>query len=148
MTLVRCSLAESRDSAELEALARRVGLEVNAGACSSQSHVRVCIARLNDSAQLVGFIVYWELGDEVEIHDLATAPEHRRRGIASALLSEAIRSARRSGAHSLWLEVRARNQAALGLYTKHGFRTVATRKQYYRSPPDDALCLQLPLGTP
>ena len=45
-----------------------------------------------------------------------------------------------------YLEVRESNDAALALYGGQGFKPVAVRPHYYRSPPEDALVLRSPIG--
>jgi ribosomal-protein-alanine N-acetyltransferase len=46
-----------------------------------------------------------------------------------------------AGATKATLEVRASNQAALGLYDRLGFRVAAQRPRYYTRPEEDALIL-------
>jgi len=62
------------------------------------------------------------------ITNLATAPEWRRRGIASRLLSTAERFVRQrwTGTDSLGLFVEKENEAAMGLYRKFGYETTVT----------------------
>jgi ribosomal protein S18 acetylase RimI-like enzyme len=54
-------------------------------------------------------------------------PEHRGRGLGTALLAEAERLARRSGAHQISLLVESANAGALKLYLRCGFRERARR---------------------
>lgn len=56
---------------------------------------------------------------------------YRRRGIGFKLLSELERVFVEGGVQVCYLEVRANNVAALGLYRKHGFVVVETLKDYY-----------------
>jgi len=63
---------------------------------------------------------------------LAVAPEHRGRGIGSALLEVAIDTARAGGLHKLSLSVFAHNEAAIGLYRKLGFVEEGRRVKHYR----------------
>lgn len=49
--------------------------------------------------------------------------------------------AHQKGAQRIFLEVRSRNDPAIGLYQKQGFRTIGTRKNYYQYPQDDALVM-------
>lgn len=82
--------------------------------------------------RLVAFIVWQNLPDESELHLIATAPECRRRGVASALLRHWF-SNLPEGTQRLLLEVRAGNTAAQALYTAHGFSIAGRRKNYYRA---------------
>ncbi|SUA24892.1 acetyltransferase [Neisseria gonorrhoeae] len=80
--------------------------------------------------RIAAFIVWQNLPDESELHLIATAPECRRRGVASALL-EYWYAHLPEGTQRLLLEVRAGNAAAQALYTKHGFSIAGRRKNYY-----------------
>ncbi len=57
----------------------------------------------------------------VNLFQMWVAPEARGRGVASALLEEAVTWARSIGAHRVQLGVVVSNQAALQLYLRHGF---------------------------
>ena len=46
------------------------------------------------------------------------------------------------GAYCLTLEVRASNEAAIGLYDKLGFAAVGRRRGYYEKPREDACILR------
>lgn len=81
---------------------------------------------------IAAFIVWQNLPDESELHLIATAPECRRRGVASALLRHWF-SNLPEGTQRLLLEVRAGNTAAQALYTAHGFSIAGRRKNYYRT---------------
>lgn len=63
---------------------------------------------------------------------MAVAQAWRRRGVGSALLAAAIERARAEGLHKLTLSVFARNEAAIGLYRKHGFIEEGRRVRHYR----------------
>src|SRR5262249_56506932 len=39
---------------------------------------------------LLGFVIFWVVHDELHVLNLATAPEHRRRGVARAVLQAAL----------------------------------------------------------
>jgi hypothetical protein len=60
------------------------------------------------------------------IQNLGVAPEHRRRGIAAALVQRAILGFRQAGLRWAILEVTAENVAALRLYRRLGFRRTQT----------------------
>jgi len=57
----------------------------------------------------------------VGITDVRVAPEHRRRGLASALLEALLDWAAERGATTAYLQVREDNAAALALYSRLGF---------------------------
>ena len=93
--------------------------------------------------EVVGFAAFHRVSDEAELHNLAVNPAHRRRGAARALLQEGIRKLREAGARRVFLEVRASNHAAVGLYASAGFTLHATRRGYYQNPVEDALVMAL-----
>jgi ribosomal-protein-alanine acetyltransferase len=78
---------------------------------------------------------------EAHVHNLAVAPEARRRGLARRLLTLALGAAARQGARVAHLEVRASNYAARSLYRAMGFREVGLRHGYYSAPAEDAVLL-------
>lgn len=63
---------------------------------------------------------------------MTVAEAWRGRGVGSALLAAAIERARAEGLHKLTLSVFARNEAAIGLYRKHGFVEEGRRVRHYR----------------
>ena len=64
---------------------------------------------------------YLALTDPPELQDVQVRPEHRRRGVASALTSVAEENATGHGFDRLRLEVSEDNVAAQALYSKCGF---------------------------
>jgi ribosomal protein S18 acetylase RimI-like enzyme len=59
------------------------------------------------------------------VHDIFVRPEHRRHGVATALMTEVERFVRSRGARELRLGVLDRNDNARGLYRDLGFRDYA-----------------------
>jgi [ribosomal protein S18]-alanine N-acetyltransferase len=94
---------------------------------------------------LLGYGVLWWASDLGELANLAVAPEARGRGIATRLLDRLLAEARAAGLASVFLEVRASNEAAASLYEKRGFREVGLRRDYYSRPREDARILRLEL---
>ena len=75
---------------------------------------------------------------EREILNVAVAPEHRRKGLAKALMMEVLQ---RSG--EFFLEVRESNSAARQLYRTLGFIEIAQRPNYYQSPDETAIVMKM-----
>ncbi|MBR5381560.1 MAG: ribosomal protein S18-alanine N-acetyltransferase [Oscillospiraceae bacterium] len=96
----------------------------------------------HSEGRLDGYLVLRSMGLEYEVLDVAVAPEARRTGIGEALIATAVQYAREHGAEKVWLEVRAGNVPALGLYEKYGFRRVGLRKNYYARPAEDAVLME------
>lgn len=61
------------------------------------------------------------------IANVATHPDHRRRGIARMLTERAIQHAREKNTTALWLHVRDDNPGAIKLYEDLGFKEIARR---------------------
>jgi len=91
--------------------------------------------------QVWGYIIFWLVAGEMHILNLAVHPDHRRRGIARRLLTEALSRGRSLGAQEAWLEVRPSNSPARALYESFGFEEVGKRPQYYTDTQEDALLL-------
>ena len=85
---------------------------------------------------------------ECYVDNVAVFPEFRRKGVASALLSYLIDRARERDGVFLTLEVRESNFPALQTYAAFGFREEGRRKNFYRSPTEDALILTLRFSKP
>ena len=84
--------------------------------------------------------------DEGQITNIATHPDHRRKGLAGAVLSALLAEARARGIVSVTLEVRVSNAAAIALYEKFGFMAVGKRPRFYTNPTEDALIMQCVLA--
>ena len=89
--------------------------------------------------QIIGYIAWQHIQDEIELHLIATAPSHRQQGIASQLMQQLIATAQQHHARII-LEVRASNHIAQALYRKHQFTPIATRKNYYGN--EDAIIME------
>jgi ribosomal-protein-alanine N-acetyltransferase len=93
--------------------------------------------------RVVGYIIFWQIRDEVQINNIAVHPDFRGRGIGEAVLRHVLDEVKRNNAKIVTLEVRPSNLAAFSLYQKLGFRILGLRKNYYASPAEDALVLGL-----
>lgn len=92
--------------------------------------------------RVVGYIGSQTVLDESDMMNVAVHPEHRRRGIAEALVTALSDVLKERGSVSLTLEVRASNDPAKALYEKLGFVLAGRRPNYYRNPKEDALILR------
>lgn len=68
------------------------------------------------------------------IANVATHPDHRRRGIGRALTERSMKQARDKNATAVWLHVRDDNPGAIKLYESLGFQEVARRTAWYATP--------------
>ena len=96
-------------------------------------------------SKFCGFVhVVWS-GGPCELLGLATEPSCRRQGIASLLMSKVFTRLTTQACSTLWLEVRADNNAAIALYLGTGAEVTGERKRYYRDGTD-ALLMSYTLG--
>jgi ribosomal-protein-alanine N-acetyltransferase len=139
--------AESGDLDVVEALAR---------ACFSESDFsvreelarpwsRVWSASLARDEDPAAFLVAWHVADELHVLNVATAPPLRRRGLARALMDEALAYAGSQSIRIVLLEVRRSNRAAIKLYRGLGFTALGVRPGYYSDNNEDAIEMILAL---
>lgn len=95
-----------------------------------------------DGETVAGYIGSQSVLGEADIMNVAVAPAYRRQGIARDLLNRLQEALCGEGVHSLTLEVRASNSAAIALYHKLGYVQVGRRPNYYHKPKEDALILR------
>ena len=67
---------------------------------------------------------------------VAVLPEHRRKGIGEALVSQAMAGMRKYNAKQCFLEVRVTNQEAISLYKQLGVEVTRTIHGYYADGED------------
>jgi len=94
---------------------------------------------------VLGFVVFWTVHDEVHVLNVAVALEHRRRGVARALMDQAVAHGRAKGARLVTLEVRRGNAGAIALYRDLGYEEVGIRANYYQEEGEDAVVMELRL---
>ena len=91
------------------------------------SNYFIALAALKNGA-VVGGIAAYELQkfeqerSEIYIYDLAVAAEHRREGIATALIQELKKIAVERAAHVIFVQADIEDEPAIALYTKLGVR--------------------------
>lgn len=95
---------------------------------------------------VLGYAVCWTMAEESHLLNIAVRPGSREKGIGGTLLEECIRRGARARSRSIYLEVRAGNEAALRLYGREGFRFVGIRRGYYTDTGEDAIVLARGIG--
>jgi len=101
------------------------------------SHIEL----LEHAGAVAGFLCWWLVADEAEIHNVVTAPVFRRRGVARRLLQHVLAAAAAAGVQRVLLEVRIGNAAAIALYRTYGFVDCGVRRRYYVDG-EDALLME------
>lgn len=107
---------------------------------------RVYVLR-HASGAIVAFCTCWLIVDELHVNTVAVAPDHRRAGLARALMQGVMREAVRAGCDQATLEVRESNLPARRLYAALGFVETGVRRRYYTQPEEDAIILWRGLGS-
>lgn len=101
------------------------------------------VLRPKPEQPLCGFIHYWLVYDEVQLHNIAVEPTHRGHGYALALMLDLVAFAKREQAVFISLEVRRSNARAIALYQGVGFAPVGVRQRYYSDNQEDAIMMLL-----
>jgi ribosomal-protein-alanine N-acetyltransferase len=96
--------------------------------------------------EVVGYIIFWQIRDDVQVNNIAIHPDCRGLGLGEAVMRHAIAKVRAAGGAFMTLEVRQSNTAAVALYKKLGFEVMGTRKNYYTRPDEDAYVMALVLN--
>lgn len=94
----------------------------------------IALAAVQSDDRPIGYAVFSRYDAAWHMMNVAVAPEHRRRRIASTLIEGAL--SRIGPTDPVTLEVRPSNHAAIALYQAFGFTTDGHRKAYYSNGED------------
>ena len=103
------------------------------------------VLRSPSTGEPLSFSLAWSVADELQLLDMASHPEHRRKGHARSLLAELLRYAQREHKRLFLLEVRQSNEPAIRLYRSAGFETTGVRRGYYSDTGEDAFEMRITL---
>jgi [ribosomal protein S18]-alanine N-acetyltransferase len=81
-------------------------------------------------------------GTQADVLTIAVRQAYWGKGIGSALLSALLSAARDRGCAEVFLEVRADNPRAHGLYQRRGFEDIGVRRGYYQPSGVDAIVMR------
>jgi ribosomal-protein-alanine N-acetyltransferase len=99
----------------------------------------VCLAALRDD-RIVAYCICSRYDIVWHLMNIAVDPDHRREGLATALLTELVHRVGGEQAR-LTLEVRESNHGAIDLYARFGFLAAGIRRRYYQDNGEDALIM-------
>jgi ribosomal-protein-alanine N-acetyltransferase len=99
----------------------------------------VCLAALRDE-RIVAYCICSRYDVVWHLMNIAVDPDHRREGLATALLTELVHRVGGEEAR-LTLEVRESNHGAIDLYARFGFLAAGIRRRYYQDNGEDALIM-------
>ena len=96
---------------------------------------RCCVVAYLDD-DVVGYAAALVHLEEAQVLDVVVAPQWRRRGVATLLLTAVADRVAQRGAQASSLEVRADNAGAQALYRRFGFVVEGRRPRYYPDGED------------
>jgi ribosomal-protein-alanine N-acetyltransferase len=107
---------------------------VREGVTGTLPTIRYLVAEVDtgEGPRVVGYAAASIVADVAELQRIAVDADHRRSGLASALLDAVVAAAREGGAERVLLEVREDNDGALAFYAARDFVEVHRRLRYYR----------------
>jgi ribosomal-protein-alanine N-acetyltransferase len=99
------------------------------------SHTLVMTDEETD-AVIGAYIVFWEMGEELQILNVAVDLPYRGLGLAQKLIRKVVDLGLKKGSKRVTLDVRKSNNAAIQLYQKLGFTIQTVRKAFYSNSED------------
>jgi ribosomal-protein-alanine N-acetyltransferase len=97
-------------------------------------------------SQIVGFVGFSKVLDEIEVDNLVVHPQFQGKRIAHQLLHFLEKKQLATGG-KIFLEVRESNVSAKNLYKKCGFVEINRRKMYYKEPLEDGTVMMKEVET-
>ena len=91
--------------------------------------------------EIAGYIGCYCIAGTGEITNVAVKLSHRRRGIGKKLLEKLYEEGKCHDTAEYMLEVRESNDAAISLYSAHGFVKEGIRKNFYEKPVENAVIM-------
>jgi ribosomal-protein-alanine N-acetyltransferase len=97
---------------------------------------------LDIDGKVVGFLFGEIIFEEGNILMIAVDKRFQGKGFGKKLLNHFIKEAKEKKVRKVFLEVSVKNEPAIQLYKKSGFKVQSVRKRYYRNG-DDAYMMML-----
>ena len=91
---------------------------------------------LKKDNNIIGYLAASFLFDHYDISSVLIDKNYRCNSYASLLIEYFLKE---NSNYDIFLEVRKSNIPAIKLYTKHNFKQISIRKNYYKNPNEDAL---------
>ena len=98
---------------------------------------------LERAGQLVGYAGLRAAGTDGDVQTIAVAESARGEGQGRMLLRALLAEAHRRGVREVFLDVRADNPVAQGLYRSEGFAEIGRRPRYYQPDDVDAIVMRV-----
>ena len=134
----------TRDLPGIEAIERRAyatpwSRSMFAGELAKPSSL--CLGAFDAEGTLLGYLIISRYVDAWHVMNVATDPDQRRRGIATALLERLFELTAGNDQRGYTLEVRVSNTDAIRLYERLGFKARGLRRGYYTDNREDAVIM-------
>ena len=101
------------------------------------SPTRHFVVALDEDQSIIGYAGVFAPGEaEADVLTVGVIPEHRRKGIAIALMALITDWARSHGSTAMMLEVKTDNLEAIAMYESLGYSQLSIRKDYFGSGLD------------
>jgi ribosomal-protein-alanine N-acetyltransferase len=101
----------------------------------------LALGAFTEDEALIGYAFVSRYVDAWHVMNVAVVPEHRRRGVARALLERVFEVTAVDPRRGYTLEVRVSNGGAIRLYERLGFESRGVRRAYYTDNREDALIM-------
>jgi ribosomal-protein-alanine N-acetyltransferase len=111
----------------------------------SRNYVLRC-AQGYDNTQIIAYICFRMIENEMQLLKIATAPGWRRQGAAARLIRDGMQLAKDVGACNVFLEVRPSNTKAIAFYKSFDFVIIGKRPNYYADTREDAFVMSCDLS--
>ena len=98
-----------------------------------------------ENGKISALLTAYTATGEADITNVAVIPEYRRKGYATALISE-LEKIIPDDTEDIFLEVRESNINAINLYIKSGFEKISVRKRFYSNPQENAIIMKKKAG--
>ncbi|WP_372470419.1 ribosomal protein S18-alanine N-acetyltransferase [Nonomuraea aurantiaca] len=86
--------------------------------------------------EIVGYAGLAAAADQADVQTIAVVQPHQGTGIGGAMLAELLAEAGRRAVREIFLEVRADNPQAQGVYEHFEFEVIGRRRRYYDDGTD------------
>jgi len=105
------------------------------GELADQPRTRHYVVALVDQ-EIVGYAGLAAAADQADVQTIAVVQPHQGTGIGGAMLAELLAEAGRRAVREIFLEVRADNPQARGVYEHFEFEVIGRRRRYYDDGTD------------
>ncbi|MFI7154293.1 ribosomal protein S18-alanine N-acetyltransferase [Nonomuraea sp. NPDC050022] len=105
------------------------------GELADQPRTRHYVVALVDQ-EIVGYAGLAAAADQADVQTIAVVQPHQGTGVGGAMLAELLAEAGRRAVREIFLEVRADNPQARGVYEHFEFEVIGRRRRYYDDGTD------------